>query len=607
MAALNRIEAVQNKLPPGYIADQEGIHYIRDIGGLSNSSSLQLSHQQFWVEGRLVDVANGGMWSLSLNYFDGLGEQREATISYASLYSDVNAVFADLANQGLCFCTGKASRDQVIHLLMTQMDEAPIPVLSSYGFDNDTGCYALPNNIITPPWHEGPIPRLNADLSKHGDVIFSQGNLAPWKDLMAKMNTPLNIFTLCTGLSNAFYNVLDVEPFGIHLYGASSSGKTMALRAAASLWGSSASYGKTFVSKWGSTVNALELLCAARSGLPLPLDEIRQFKGNFEAVAYLILDGVGKNRMKGNLQQADQWKWRVILISTGELSTADITRKTGGDIFTGAQIRLLDLPIEGFASRASKNLTSEQADIFRSQLGDNFGLSGPEFVRRLLAEFESWDEFQSEMMGWLEDAKEELSERFSDNPAVQRVLPRFALILMTGLLAEETGVLPYSKDEVIDAVNIAIEAWQDTFEAPSDVERAVMELRTELITNAHRIIHIEENEDNNLKPIAYRDEQYIYMTDEHIRAISSHVSVKQIAKALNEKKALHTNEQSRLKVKKKFPGLSELRVYALKLSFLGSDIGDDIEEVITDSLNQPSDEELEVMFDENNPEHLRAI
>lgn len=145
---------------------------------------------------------------------------------------------------------------------------------------------------------------------------------------------------------------------------------------------------------------------------------------------------------------------------------------------------------------------------------------------------------------WLEDTKAELSEQFSEQPAVQRVLPRFALILMTGILAVQTGVLPYTEEDVINAVNIAIEAWLEAFEAPSDVERAVVELRAEMITNAHRIIHIEETQDNSLKPFAYRDDQYVYMTDEHIKAITSHVSVNQIAKALNEKKsATHKRTQ----------------------------------------------------------------
>lgn len=604
MVLKDRIEKAQKKLPELYIADAEGVHCVKQNSSGHGSICLQLSHQVFWVEGRLVDFENGDQWSILLNFYNGLGQLREATVSYASLYSDINTVFADLANQGLCFTTGKAQRDQVVSLLMTQSDEAPISVVHHYGFHKDSGCFALPDNIIEPKWHEGPTPRLNADLSKHSDVIRSEGNLKSWQQRMASANTPMNIFLLSAGLSNVFFGVLDVEPFGLHIFGASSSGKTNAVRAVAGLWGDSSAHGKTYINKWGSTDNGLELLCAARSGLPLTLDEIRQFKGNFEAVAYQILDGVGKTRMKGNLQQAEQWKWKIILISTGELSTADITTKSGGDIFTGAQIRLLDLPIEGFLKRSDVIMTSEQADQFRTSLGHDFGLAGPEFVRQLQDEFGSFNELAEEMQTWFEETKQELSDLFPENQAIQRVLPRFALILMSGLLAVQTDVLPFTEEEVTSSVHIAIEAWLEAFEAPSDVERAVQDLRSELITNSNRIIDLDDAEDNNLKPIAYRDDKYVYLSDEHIKAITSHVSVKQIAKQLQTIGVLHTNECDRLKVKKDIPGLSVMRVYAVGQSFFG-DIGDDDQEpefnarpddITSDeveALLDPSSEELE--------------
>lgn len=606
MLTVDQIEKAQQKLPEQYLADPEGVHYTKHCNSSLNSSVMQLSHQVFWVEGRLVDFENGDQWSILINFYNGLGQLREATISYASLYSDINTVFADLANQGLCFQTGKAQRDQVVSLLMSQSGEAPISVLHQYGFDKKTGCFALPNNMIRPAWYEGPTPRLNADLSKHFDVIQSEGFLNNWQQRMANANTPMNIFLLSAGLSSALLGVLNVEPFGLHIYGASSSGKTNSLRAIASIWGDSSAHGKTYINKWGTTDNGLELLCAARSGLTLNLDEIRQFKGNFEATAYLILDGVGKARMKSTLQQADQWKWRVILISTGELSTAAITQKSGGDIFTGAQIRLLDLPIEGFATRSDITMTSEQADQFRASLGEDFGLAGPEFIKQLQDEFSSFEELSDEMQAWFEETKKELSELFPDNQSIQRVLPRFALILMSGLLAVQTGVFPFTEEEVTTSVRIAIEAWLEAFDAPSDVERAVQDLRSELITNPNRIIDLDDAEDNNLKPIAYRDDKYVYFTEEHIKAITSHVSVNQVAKQLKAIGVLHTNEHDRLKVKKDIPGLAVMRVYAVDQSFYSDIEGDDHEPEFNAESDDITSDEVEVLLDPS-PEEMEIL
>ncbi|SIS41720.1 hypothetical protein [Neptunomonas antarctica] len=94
-------------------------------------------------------------------------------------------------------------------------------------------------------------------------------------------------------------------------------------------------------------------------------------------------------------------------------------------------------------------------------------------------------------------------------------------------------------------------------------------VRAEVITNAHRIIDIDDAEDSNLKPICYSDEQYFYFTNEHMKQITSHVSLMMIGRHLSKDGMLHVHEEGRNQIKKNIPGLAGSRVFAIKRSFFG--------------------------------------
>lgn len=173
------------------------------------------------------------------------------------------------------------------------------------------------------------------------------------------------------------------------------------------------------------------------------------------------------------------------------------------------------------------------------------------------------------MTEWFESVLEDLNGQFPKDNSIQRVLPRFALIQMTGEVAIELGVFPCTTEELSESVKSVFNAWLEEFEAPSDVERAVMDLRAEVITNANRIIAIDEAEGSYLKPICYSDEQHLYFTNEHVKQITSHVSPTLLGRQLKKDGLLFTNEGDRNQIKKNIPGLAGSRVFAIKRSFFG--------------------------------------
>ena len=95
-------------------------------------------------------------------------------------------------------------------------------------------------------------------------------------------------------LAGPLLEPLGLDSFGLHLRGASSSGKTTALRVAASVWG-----GPGVLTTWRSTSNGLEGMAALRNSTMLALDELGQATAaEVGEVVYMFANGQGKARAR---------------------------------------------------------------------------------------------------------------------------------------------------------------------------------------------------------------------------------------------------------------------------------------------------------------------
>lgn len=174
-----------------------------------------------------------------------------------------------------------------------------------------------------------------------------KGTLETWR---------MNVAALCAGnsrllfaVSSAFaaplLHLTGMESGGVHLRGDSSTGKTTALRAAASVWG-----GQEYLQRWRATDNGLEALAAQHSDCLLVLDELSQVdpKAAGEA-AYLLANGGGKARANRNGGLRDPASWRILFLSSGEAGLSEHMATAGKKPKAGQEIRLLDIPADAGA------------------------------------------------------------------------------------------------------------------------------------------------------------------------------------------------------------------------------------------------------------------
>lgn len=170
---------------------------------------------------------------------------------------------------------------------------------------------------------------------------------------------------------------LGVAPFGFHLWGKSSRGKTTVLQLATGVYGSPMTHGEdSAIASWDGTLRGLELYAQTCSDLPVCLDESStvQDREKRERAIYQVINGRGglASKRDGSGLRT-QRAWRTVLLSTGEQSL------TGGHARTGAQVRTIEVYVDGLGA-----LTATDVDDLKSRAVKHFGHMGREWIKALL-------------------------------------------------------------------------------------------------------------------------------------------------------------------------------------------------------------------------------
>src|SRR5690606_19535331 len=108
--------------------------------------------------------------------------------------------------------------------------------------------------------------------SANGDDYRHGGTLDGWRSgIGAKCEgNPLLILSVCASLAGTLLYHVQRQGGGFHIVGDSSTGKSSAILAGASVWGQ----GETFKRTWRATGNGLEGIASQRNDTLLALDEI---------------------------------------------------------------------------------------------------------------------------------------------------------------------------------------------------------------------------------------------------------------------------------------------------------------------------------------------
>ena len=445
------------KLPRGFHFKSGAIFHTDE----NDKEKFVCAHLE--VIGRVRDPDSSG-WARLLKWLDPDKHEHIVPVSDAKLHGDVSALCAELSDQGLKISTTGPARRLFLQLLNNSVPEDIFTVVKKTGWHTIGG-----DDVFVLP--DATIGASNVILSRSLEHAYkSRGSLADWKSTVASAaigNSRL-VLAISTALAPPLLRLCGFEPGGVHLRGQSSTGKTTTLRVAASVWGGPP---KDYIKAWRATSNGLEGVAAAHCDSLLILDELSQVAAKEAgAIAYMLANGSGKARAnrEGGVRAVAQW--RLLFLSSGEISIADKVSEDGhGKRATaGQQVRIVDVPAdagEGSMFEDTHGRTGQEfADYLSSAAAENYGTAAPLFIERILGQAATAQTLVEEIHADL------LSGVGNAHGQVARAAHRLAVIAAAGELGIHYELLPWPDETAIRGIGKCFRDWFEVWGGPGAIE-----------------------------------------------------------------------------------------------------------------------------------------
>jgi uncharacterized protein (DUF927 family) len=431
-----------------------------------------------WVDAL---VRNGSeAWGRLLRFADLDHNVHEWAMPMDLLAGDGLELRQRLLQMGLTIESGRFARESLISYISGCCPTARATSVPRVGW-HDNSVFVLPHCVIG-DHADGERVVFQTAFPADYDTFGRAGTLADWREHIGERcagNSRL-ILAVSAALAGPLLHVIKEESGGIHLVGPSSIGKTTALRVAGSVIGGGGLRG--FVRQWRATANGLEAIAAAHCDLTLLLDELSQVSSKDAGeVAYLLTNGQGKLRARPDGTGRPPAKWRLLFISTGEITLADKVAEDGPRRATaGQQLRVLDIPADCGDFGVFENLhDAESGDEFARQLQSAAGKFYGTAIRELIEQITKDVDGAANYVGSTRNNISGQLQMGDADAQVTRAAGRFALIGAAGELATRLNITGWHEGDAAAAADKCFAAWLDRrgFKGPGDLEAAIAQVR----------------------------------------------------------------------------------------------------------------------------------
>lgn len=445
-------------LPAGFRMEKQGLFFQGD--GEKDSAYLVCSSIEVLAYTRDENSEN---WGRLVRFRDLDDHTHECAIPMELLSGDCSELFRMLLNYGLRISTKNNIKNKLPELLQSIALDKRALCTTSIGWHGD--------HFIMP---DGAIPKTDTIYLQSDNSNFigfrCSGTLEEWIKNIAvpcRGNSRL-VFSLCCAFAAPLLSLIGSESGGFNLKGSSSIGKSTALAIAASIVGS-----LKYIQQWKATSGAIEALAEARNHLLLCLDELGQVDGKEAGeIIYMLANESGKNRMKakGGLRKRSEWK--ILFLSTGEVSIVDKLNEVNKKVQAGMLTRIVDIPADAGKGHKLFDTVHDFGDggklahHLKEAVSKYYGTA----IRAYLAEL-------ANIKNQLPEAYDAINKDFflkfvnsTADPQVRRVASRFAIVVTAGQLAVKLGILPYTIEEIFECVGMCFKAWLEDRGSDTDHE-----------------------------------------------------------------------------------------------------------------------------------------
>ncbi|QFT23563.1 hypothetical protein FIV02_18480 [Pseudomonas sp. THAF187a] len=424
-----------------------------------------------------ITSSNGGQFGRLLRFRNTLGQWREWAMPMAMLRGSGEDLRGELLSMGVEI--DPDGFKQLNRYIQSQRPGRQVTATSTTGWHGST-LFIMPGENI------GQGDAILQSEAASLDDFPRAGDLDGWRDSVARFSdgNPLLILGICAALAGPLLHPARQQSGGVNLYGKSSTGKSSIAQAAASVWG----HGEELLRTWNATGNGLEGIASQRNDALLVLDELGEADPTKVGdIVYALANGTGRARATRTGGARTTNRWRVSLLSSGELTLPAKMAEAGKRSKAGQEVRLLDLSatrrfgcwdhLHDHTDGASLSKAIKRASV------THYGHAGPAFVRYLL---------DGEGLDSMPDALTLLRSQYQPRNNLEgRAADRFALLALAGELAISCGLLPLAPEAARLAMLELFASWQSERSADTSEDAAIKALVLEFITR-HGEAHFSE-------------------------------------------------------------------------------------------------------------------
>ena len=392
-------------------------------------------------------------WGYLLEFADKAGNHHVWAMPAAMLAGDGNGYRGELLALGLSIGTSMVSRERLTFFIQTSTTQTLARCTDKIGWHE--GVFVLPDGQIGESKERWIFQSGTASTNP-----FKQaGTIADWQTKVGALcagNSRLT-FAVSAALAGCTLDVTGMESGGFHYRGNSSTGKTSALRVAASVLG-----GKDYMQKWRTTDNALEGMAAQYSDTVLILDEIGTMDGKIVGeAAYMLANGAGKSRSSKTGALKQSLTWRLLFLSSGETSLNEHMEASGKRTRAGQETRLPDIPADAghgmglFEALHGIEGGATFANTLNAATLKYHGVIGRLFIEHLAAQRDVAKLFIKERVNTFINSV----CKVNDDGQVRRVAARFAQVGAAGELATFWGLTGWLEGEATRGAKTCFYAW----------------------------------------------------------------------------------------------------------------------------------------------------
>lgn len=518
--------------------------------------------------------AQGSAWGRLLEFPDRDGTLHRWTMPMSMLAGNGEQLRGELLSEGLIITSSTRDRARLVDYISQARPGVTASCVARTGWHG--GVFVLPRETFGDTDIE---PVLYQAVTLDGVTLGKGGTLAGWiAEVSARCagNARL-VLAVSLGFAGPCLDLLRMDGGGFHLRGGSSTGKTTALRVAASLFGA-----PDYVRTWRHTDNGLEGVAGMHSGLLLVLDEIGELAPKIAGqTAYMLANGQGKGRAARDGSPRALTTWRLLFLSSGEVALSDLVTQAGGKVRAGQEVRVIDLSADAGAGHGLFEVLPDGmtagafADSLAAASAKHHGHALPAFLNALVADPAKAREALAKLRDTIAG---ELADDSADGQ-VRRVAQRFALVAAAGELATAFKLTGWATGEAQRASSACFRAWMDGRGTAGASEPAAMLEQVRAFLSAHGESRFtawdaEAGDRATINRAGFRKDgtdgpTYYVESEAFKREVCAGFDAGAVAKVLAAAGALEVGGDGRLTCKPLLPDKRRARVYVITPALWG--------------------------------------